>query len=749
MPSPAALPRVRVRRALALVLATVFAVVLAACDRSPEVPDQHPAAQALVAALQSGSLDDVPIEADPAADPQAQVEEVLAPLKEATGQQTANVTLGEVSAVTLPDGGNPSPEAPATATATLHWVWPFGLPTDDAAAETTADPGAAPATADPTATDAETATETATETEGADATGATTDPADATAPTATDPATDVVADPNAAWSYDTQANLVYVGAEEGQPGAWQVVWDPSILVPGYQPGDEITVAETRPTGGRADILDGAGQPLVTARQVNRIGIDKGAVYGEMRETFTEEELEDYARQLVDLVAASGYTYDPEAYVARVHASGYRAFVDLITLREGDTSIDLDAVQAIPAVNIVPGTQPLAPTSTFARAILGRSGEATAELIEQSGGRLHVGDITGLSGLQQRYDEQLAGQTGITVTKTSADGTETVLWSREPVDGTPLETTFDVALQERAERVLADVGPASAIVAIRPSTGEILAAASGPGSQGQDTALLGQFAPGSTFKVADALAFLRHGLTAESIVPCTDSIDVDGRTFNNVPEYPATDTGDVPLRTAFAHSCNTAMIAVGTTDQAGGPIPAQDLLAAAQDLGFEVVTPIGTPAFYGTVPTDGDDADYAATLLGQGRVLASPFTMARLAASVAAGHRVDPFLVRSAADATTDVAVGNLTEAEAAQLRDLMSAVVTEGSASMLSDVPGIGGAKTGTAQFGDGTQTHTWMIAFTDPTGPDGDLAVAVFVEEGERGSTTSGPLMHAFLTGQ
>ena len=74
----------------------------------------------------------------------------------------------------------------------------------------------------------------------------------------------------------------------------------------------------------------------------------------------------------------------------------------------------------------------------------------------------------------------------------------------------------------------------------------------------------------------------------------------------------------------------------------------------------------------------------------------------------------------------------------------MRAVVTEGSASMLADNPGEPVlAKTGTAEFGtqDPPQTHVWMVAI------QGDLAVAIFVAEGEFGSTTVGPLMDAFLT--
>ena len=75
----------------------------------------------------------------------------------------------------------------------------------------------------------------------------------------------------------------------------------------------------------------------------------------------------------------------------------------------------------------------------------------------------------------------------------------------------------------------------------------------------------------------------------------------------------------------------------------------------------------------------------------------------------------------------------------------MAAVVARGGASLLQDVPGEPVlAKTGTAEFGSETppRTHAWVVAL------QGDLAVAVFVEEGELGSTSGGPLMEAFLTG-
>ncbi|WP_425955718.1 penicillin-binding transpeptidase domain-containing protein [Xylanimonas sp. McL0601] len=535
------------------------------------------------------------------------------------------------------------------------------------------------------------------------------------------------------WTYLTRAELTFTDPPKGSdaPGKWSTAWTPSILVPDLGLGERVTVKTVQPQ--RADILDGTGEPLVTTRDVWRVGIDKTHV--------ASTEWESSARALAALVADGGVVVDPDAYAQRVLATGPKAFVELVTVRAEGSDVDVEGARLIPGVGVIAGKAALAPTPTFARPILGRAGDATAEIIEQSKGRVKKGDTTGLSGLQKQYDEQLAGSPGVVVTAAKPDagsGEPRELFTKEAVNGTPLQTTFDVGLQERAEQILSGVEPGSAIVAIRPSTGEVLAAASGPGSNGLDTALLGKYAPGSTFKVVDALALGRKGVTPDSKIPCTPTITVNGRQFQNVPEYPAGSLGDIPLRTAIAHSCNTAMISQHDV------VAQDDLVAAAADLGLGVQTPLGAPAFYGTLPSDATPAQHAATLIGQDRVEASPFTMARVAASVAAGKRVDPVLVRPAtAPAAKDVPASKLTADEAATLRALMGGVVENGSATLLQDVPGIVGAKTGTAQFGaDGSQQHTWMIAIA------GDLAVAVFVEVGDRGSTTSGPLMHAFLTG-
>jgi cell division protein FtsI/penicillin-binding protein 2 len=117
-------------------------------------------------------------------------------------------------------------------------------------------------------------------------------------------------------------------------------------------------------------------------------------------------------------------------------------------------------------------------------------------------------------------------------------------------------------------------------------------------------------------------------------------------------------------------------------------------------------------------------------------------MAAVVDSVVEGSTVVPRLLPDQPTEANDVR-RPLTAAEATTLRGLMRAVVTDGSGALLADVPGPPViAKTGTAEFGDQEplQTHAWMVAGQD------DLAVAVFVDVGDSGSGTAGPLLERFL---
>lgn len=529
------------------------------------------------------------------------------------------------------------------------------------------------------------------------------------------------------WTYVTTATLDLVRPKGGGARTWAAHWAPDIVVPTLAAGYRL--AMTRTWAKRADILGGDGTALVQERPVLRIGVDKTLV--------DAARWEPAARALAAVVGI-----DADQYARSVAATGRKAFVPAITVRESDPGgVDIAAAEVIEGVAVLPDVLPLAPTRDFARPILGRVGPATAELVAASEGRIRAGDVVGLSGLQRTYDEQLRGTSGVLiriVPAQSGTAAEPVdVYRSEPVPGTPLRVTLAESAQLQAENLLADQTSPSAVVAIRPSTGEVLVAASGTASDGFSTALLGSYAPGSTFKVATALAMLRTGTTPTTTVQCPATIRAGGRAFRNVPDYPASALGAISLRTAFAHSCNTAMIG-----QAGAVTQAA-LHDAASDLGLGASASIGVPAFVGSVPRSGSVVEHAASMLGQGTVTASPFAMAVVAASVAAGRRVAPVLVRPDAEpASRAVPAGpaGLTADEAVMLRDLMRAVVTDGTGTVLAGLSPPVAAKTGTAEFGDGTAAHAWMIAI------QGDLAVCVFVERGEHGSTTAGPILRAFL---
>ncbi|MDD9205421.1 penicillin-binding transpeptidase domain-containing protein, partial [Georgenia sp. 10Sc9-8] len=251
---------------------------------------------------------------------------------------------------------------------------------------------------------------------------------------------------------------------------------------------------------------------------------------------------------------------------------------------------------------------------------------------------------------------------------------------------------------------------------------------------------GQYAPGSTFKVVSTLALLRSGMTAQSAVECTPSAVVSGYTFENYPAYPAEHETTIPLRLAIAHSCNTALI--NARDQ----VPAEDVAAAAGALGVGQSNPEGWPGFLGAVPEDATGTEHAASLIGQGQVLASPLAVATMAASVADGAAVSPVLVVGPPEVADDPASAPaqpLTTEEAEQLREMMRAVVQEGTGTQLADVPGPPvSAKTGTAESGsgDGARLDSWMVAF------QGDLVVAVVVEAGGEGTQAAGPVVEDFL---
>ncbi|MBF4161077.1 penicillin-binding transpeptidase domain-containing protein [Nocardioides acrostichi] len=523
------------------------------------------------------------------------------------------------------------------------------------------------------------------------------------------------------WTYDSTVELSEAG------DSFEASWAPSVVEPELTDGEVLDATTLEPT--RGDIKGAGGQTIVTDRPVVRYGIDRSKV--------SKAKAVAGAKRLARLTDV-----DAASYAKRVAAAGDQAFVEAITYRVGDVPAKVaQGYRAVPGVLVVQGQLPLAPTRDFAAPILGSVGPVTAEMVEKNPDIYQSGDVAGLSGLQARYDEQLRGTPGVQVVAVPADDAggqaeERTLFRQKSVDGDDLKLSLDVGLEQAAERALANVGPESALVAIKPSTGAILAAANGPGNDGYNIATYGQAAPGSTFKIATSLALLRAGDTPQTVLPCTPTITIDGKQFKNYSDYPAGGIGKIPLRLAVAYSCNTAFISQS------GKLGGTKLGDAAASLGVGVDHEVGFPAYFGAVPKPESQTVQAADTIGQGQVLASPMAMATAIGSVQQGSTVVPWLVQGQQEDAPD-GVAPLTAREASSLKAMLRAVVTDGSGRGLLDVPGPAIiAKTGTAEFEkDGkTLTHAWMVA------AQGDLAVAVYVAQGESGSGTAGPVLEQFL---
>ncbi len=534
------------------------------------------------------------------------------------------------------------------------------------------------------------------------------------------------------WTTSSVVELQRVGER------WLVDWDPSILEPSLNSGDQLVSSAVTPE--RAPILARDGTALVDEIDVVEVGVQPSRV----------QDLPALTQRLEEVLGVDG-----AELASRVEAAPPDAFVEVTTLPQADYDLVRDEIFPLPGTVFDTATRPVSVDPNLARALLGRSGEVTAEVLDEFPGLFEPGDYAGLSGLQATYNPVLVGQPGYRVsviragpsrlTTTTATGLITTssvveqgeaqdLFSIPAVDGQPVQTTLDPVLQRAAEAALERTELTSAMVVIQVSTGEVLAIANGPTGSTVNFAMTGQYPPGSIFKVVTGYALLRDTLDASDRVDCPQRVTVSGRSFGNAENEVL---GLVSFRDAFAHSCNTAFV-----NATLGFAP-DTLNRAGADFGVGVPYDLGEVAFEGSVPVTEDDVDLAATAFGQGDLLFSPLNAAVMAATAAGGTYRSPVLVTSPAQDPQTVAP--LEPRASDELRDLMRAVVTEGTGRAVAGVDGppVAG-KTGTAEFDDGSggepPSHAWFVGF------QGDLAFAVFVEGGEFGGSTAAPIAADFL---
>ena len=189
-------------------------------------------------------------------------------------------------------------------------------------------------------------------------------------------------------------------------------------------------------------------------------------------------------------------------------------------------------------------------------LVGSVGPITAEQLHHLGAPYDASSTVGQSGLESAYERRLAGRPTTAVVALDASGARVATLTTFPGRRShALRISIDPSVQRAAEAALDGQDHGVAMVAMRASTGQVLAAVSDPEEQSFDAALQGAYPPGSTFKVLVGAALIAHGLSPSSPATCPPSQTVDGEVFHNAE-------GDGPTQTldgAFAESCNTAFI----------------------------------------------------------------------------------------------------------------------------------------------------------------------------------------------
>lgn len=450
---------------------------------------------------------------------------------------------------------------------------------------------------------------------------------------------------------------------------WKIQWADNVLDSRLSPG--VTLQYSQILDYNSRVLAADNSPLMEWIPVTIIQIPA-----------------DSNSPVVDQVAEIVGQQMPEITGASIR-SGMEESEDstytVVTLRENAIAPIREQLEAIPQVSLLADHRLV--NSGFASPALSSVQPAVEErLSENAGWEVRIGD------------EELAGAPA------------------KPIDD--IVTTLDPSIQSAAQSAVDQTGLAASIVAIRPSTGEVVAVAqNGAANQYGAIALQGTLPPGSTFKTVTTAAALGAGtIGASDTVSCPSSVTVSGRTIPNDSDFAL---GTVPLRTAFADSCNTSQAIISENL----PDDAMKNTAASLGLGVDFDVP-GLDVDTGDVPVTEPGPARVEAAIGQGTVVTNPFGLAVMEASLQNnGTRVAPMFFKGE-PATTEQQAQPLDPEVVSTLQDFQRAVVTSGTASGASNIPNLRG-KTGTAETGIGP-AHGWFVGAQD------DLAFTVLIQEAD-----------------
>ncbi|MDQ3916448.1 MAG: penicillin-binding transpeptidase domain-containing protein [Actinomycetota bacterium] len=355
-------------------------------------------------------------------------------------------------------------------------------------------------------------------------------------------------------------------------------------------------------------------------------------------------------------------------------------------------------------------------------------------------RYEPGDLAGASGMEEAFDERLAGAPGLRLEVVDGRKPLTTLLRAPPDPGRSVKTTLDMRLHQAAAAAYgATTGGA---VVLDPATGDLLAVVSSAELNPEDyvgardvqpfnRALSGLYPPGSSLKVMTGAAALETGVVRPG-TRLTGPAEYKG-----VRNFESGEFGTLDFATAVRFSVNTAFA------QVAEDLGAKRLTRYARSFGFnrppEMALGAATPSF----PRPEDEGDLMWGSIGQAQVLTTPLQMATVAATIAnGGRRMEPRISMRVRPAGKRV----VSRRTAATMTRLMEDVVAGGT-GVAARIPGVGVAgKTGTAEVdvAGKRRNHAWFVAFA-PSGEPA-LAVAVVAELGGVGGQVAAPLARAIL---
>ncbi|MFF1320870.1 MULTISPECIES: penicillin-binding transpeptidase domain-containing protein [Streptomyces] len=346
----------------------------------------------------------------------------------------------------------------------------------------------------------------------------------------------------------------------------------------------------------------------------------------------------------------------------------------------------------------------------------------------------------LDTLRERYGDKAGGEPGVELSIRHADESpDTSLLTLSKGRPGKLETTLSSSAQAAAEKAVRKYANSS-VVAVKPSTGEVLAVANHR-DDAFNAAFEGRVAPGSTMKILTAAMLIDNGVTTmNGPAPCPPTATWQSQTFKNLDGLKPDESANATLASGFLRSCNTAFIKLVDED----PLTDASLTAEAEErfgLG-RGDWKTGIVSFDGSVPASAGP-DRAANAIGQGQVQMSPLNMASVTATAITGTFRQPYLVSPALDDRQLATAKGLRASTAAQLKQMMRLTATSAQGTAVGVMSGLGGdigAKTGSAEVDGQATSDSWFTGFRN------DVAAAAMTEKGGHGGDAAGPIVAAVL---